>query len=226
MWFSRHFIIFIVFSFLGWVWESIYCTLRSRKWQARGFLYGPICPIYGFGALGGVCLVEFFSAEGIVPEWWQVFLVSVAASAILEYFTSWGLEKLFHAYWWDYSKVPLNLNGRISLPTSLGFGVAGLLVFYVLAPLTQRAIAPIPDPAAEITAMLLVAVISADTTLTVSALSEFDERISAFDVAFNDRMTDIVDAAIGKTSAVSRHALKRVKGFRHPHFIGKKEDGR
>lgn len=226
MWLSKHIIIFFFFSFLGWVWESIYCTLRNLKWQARGFLYGPICPIYGFGALGGVCLVEFTQASGLAPAWWQVFIISVIGSAILEYLTSWGLEKLFHAYWWDYSNVPLNLNGRISLPTSLGFGVAGLLIFYVLAPVTQNAIAQIPDFAAEIAAMLLIAIISVDTTLTVSALSVFDERISAFDVRFNDKMTDIVDAAIAKTSTVSRHALMRVKGFRHPNFIRRKKDGK
>lgn len=226
MWLSRHIIIFFVFSFLGWVWESIYCTLCKLKWQARGFLYGPICPIYGFGALGGVCLVEFVQANGLTPAWWQIFLVSVVGSAVLEYLTSWGLEKLFHAYWWDYSNVPLNLNGRISLPTSLGFGAAGLLIFYVLAPISQNAIASIPDFAAEIIAMLLIALISVDATLTISVLSEFDERISAFDVKFNDKMTDIVDSAIAKTSTISRFALKRVKGFRHPKFIHRKKDGK
>lgn len=226
MWLSKHILIFIIFSFLGWVWESIYCTLCKLKWQARGFLYGPICPIYGFGAVACICLVEFTQSLGIEPSWWQVFLISVVASAILEYTTSWGLEKLFHAYWWDYSNVPLNLNGRISLPTSLGFGLAGLLIYYILAPKVQTVIALMPDSVAEAAALILVAIISVDTTLTVSALSEFDKKISNFDVRFNDKMTDIVDSAIERTSAVSQAALRRVKGFRHPKFMHRKKDGK
>lgn len=119
----------IVFSVLGWVYECIYCSIKSGHWENRGFLFGPVCPIYGTGAISVFILVEyvhFMSFE--VPPLWQIFLIFALGSAVLEYTTSWIMEKFFHARWWDYSNLPLNLNGRICLPASILFGVMGILI--------------------------------------------------------------------------------------------------
>ena len=104
-------VIFFMFAFLGWVWESIYCTAKDRKWANRGFLYGPICPIYGCGGIIGLFACNLVK-ESILPDLspWQMFGAGFVVSMILEYPTSWILEKLFHARWWDYSRVPLNIN--------------------------------------------------------------------------------------------------------------------
>ena len=138
MWLSRYFVYFIIFSCMGWIYESIYCTIRAKKWENRGFLYGPLCPIYGAGGVAITAIADFISAHTDATfTWWQIFLVAFLGSIVLEYGTSWALEKLFHAYWWDYSSMPLNINGRVCFPYSVGFGVAGLIVVYFIAPFTK-----------------------------------------------------------------------------------------
>ena len=123
---------------MGWIYESIYCTIRAKKWENRGFLYGPLCPIYGAGGVAITAIADFISAHTDATfTWWQIFLVAFLGSIVLEYGTSWALEKLFHAYWWDYSSMPLNINGRVCFPYSVGFGVAGLIVVYFIAPFTK-----------------------------------------------------------------------------------------
>ncbi|MBR4609908.1 MAG: putative ABC transporter permease, partial [Erysipelotrichaceae bacterium] len=91
-------VIFFMFAFLGWVWESIYCTAKDRKWANRGFLYGPICPIYGCGGIIGLFACNLVK-ESILPDLspWQMFGAGFVVSMILEYPTSWILEKLFQA---------------------------------------------------------------------------------------------------------------------------------
>lgn len=109
---------------------------EQKKWENRGFLYGPLCPIYGAGGVAITAIADFISAHTDATfTWWQIFLVAFLGSIVLEYGTSWALEKLFHAYWWDYSSMPLNINGRVCFPYSVGFGVAGLIVVYFIAPL-------------------------------------------------------------------------------------------
>ena len=128
-------VIFFMFAFLGWVWESIYCTAKDRKWANRGFLYGPICPIYGCGGIIGLFACDLVRG-GFLPQLspWQMFAAGFVVSMILEYPTSWVLEKLFHARWWDYSRVPLNINGRTSVPTSIAFGAASIPVMKTVLP--------------------------------------------------------------------------------------------
>ena len=107
---NRYLIAYFLFSVLGWVWESIYCTAKEKKWQNRGFLYGPLCPIYGAGAIIGLLYWDL-NASGIIPDlsWLGVFVAGFIVSMILEYPTSYILEKKFNARWWDYTTVPLNI---------------------------------------------------------------------------------------------------------------------
>ena len=130
---SKYFIEFIVYSFCGWIWECCYCTVRTHKWQNRGFLYGPIVPIYGTGAVAAMLIFgglgrTYPFLDGAALPVWKLFLICAAASAVLEYLTSYTLERIFHARWWDYSDMPLNVNGRICLPATTLFGVAGVLI--------------------------------------------------------------------------------------------------
>jgi uncharacterized membrane protein len=180
---------------MGWVYETIYCTVTKGKWDNRGFLYGPICPIYGVGGVLITALVDLLSAlaTGVSFVWWQIFLVAFFGSIVLEYVTSWLLEKLFHAYWWDYSNMPLNIKGRVCLPCSLGFGAAGLLVVYVIAPFTKNMTGWITPLEYEIFALILMSLISIDTTLTVSALTHFENMIVAAEDALNQHMDELVD---------------------------------
>lgn len=110
---SRYIVYFYIYSFMGWVYETIAMTIWTKKWDNRGFLFEPILPIYGIGAVGITGIVEYCSVNGIVWTWKHLFVVAFFGSIILEYFTGWFLEKVFHAYWWTYSNVPFNVKGRV-----------------------------------------------------------------------------------------------------------------
>ena len=181
---------FFIASFLGYIYECLAMVLWTGKWDNRGFLYGPIIPIYGTGALAGTLLFTY-GYKNYTPL--SVFLISVFASAILEYVVHWALEKMFHAYWWDYSKAPLNINGRISLLTSLGFGIAGLVIIYLINPILLGFLEKIPPLAMQIAALVMIALFSADLTLTICVLSSFINRVKNLDDLINQTMDDFVD---------------------------------
>ena len=167
----KYFIWFIIYSFIGWIYESAFCTIRARKWKNRGFLYGPIIPIYGIGALGVSLLSGCFPKIALSD--WKVFLICMAGSAALEYFTSWVLEKLFHACWWDYSRAPLNLNGRICFPAAIGFGLAGLFVLRVIYPFVDYMTGLIPVVFLQAVAFVFLQGFVLDLLITVCTLLGF-----------------------------------------------------
>jgi uncharacterized membrane protein len=176
-------------SFAGWIFESTYCTISGGAWEKRGFLYGPVCPIYGISATIAILVFDNPAvASGAVAPW-MVFLVCMAGSAVIEYLTSYVLEKSFGAVWWDYSNMPLNLNGRICLPASLVFGVMGLAVTYLLIPLVHVVNAIVPDVAFETGALALSAITASDVTLTVSSLSDLLKKVQAYDASANAAMS-------------------------------------
>lgn len=241
MWISKYFVYFVIFSVMGWIYESAFCTIKNGKWQNRGFLYGPVCPIYGVGATAITFIVDQAEAHGISDlAWWQIFLIAFFGSIVLEYVTSYVLEKLFHAYWWDYSDVPLNIHGRVCLPASIGFGIAGLIVVYGIAPFTKQMVGWIPPSWMELLSLILMAVVAADTTLTVSVLTHFEQNVIALESSLNQHMEQFVSSIQEKTQEASanfaeerarfsrenleraiqnmekahRLALKRVQGFR------------
>ena len=242
MWISKYFVYFVIYSCMGWLYESVFCTIKNGYWQNRGFLYGPVCPIYGVGAALITYIDDVILAKGEQEFlWWQIFLVAFLGSVVLEYATSYVLEKLFHAYWWDYSTIPFNIHGRVCLPASVGFGVAGLVVIYGVAPLVRRMTGWISPMWMELVSLLFMAVVSVDATLTVSALTHFERNVIAMEHALNQHMEQFVSSIQEKTQAAGavlfsderarfssenmnrtvqemgkayRSALKRVEGFR------------
>ena len=187
---EKYFFYFIFYSFLGWVWESIYCTIKEKKWADRGFLFGPICPIYGSCATIVSILVDILrhyhiEAAGLAP--WKIFLVCMVGSAIAEYGTSWVLEKRFHARWWDYSYMPLNLNGRICLPCSIGFGLAGIVVVRKLIPYVTHISNGAPQLFFDISALLCAMLFGADLALTEASISSLLSDMETYHKEFNER---------------------------------------
>lgn len=204
MWVSKYFVYFIIYSFFGWIYETIYCTIKKSQWDNRGFLYGPICPIYGVGGVL-ITIISDMLSGGITQyayTWQQVFLVSFFGSIVLEYVTSWGLEKLFHAYWWDYSNIPFNIKGRVCLPCSIAFGGAGLLVVYVIAPFVRNLTAGIGPMGYEVLGLVCMSLISVDTTLTVASLTRFEKIVSAMEENINIHMEQFVETIVDKTKVV------------------------
>ena len=125
---SKLFIYFVITGIIGYIYECIAMTVWSGKWDNRGFLFGPMIPIYGVGCLCGLAFGNIIEDYTML----QVFLAGFLASAILEYPTSYIMEKVFHERWWDYSIAPINIQGRVSLLSSLGFGIAAVVIVYVI----------------------------------------------------------------------------------------------
>jgi uncharacterized membrane protein len=153
---------FGLYSVLGWAYESAFCTLQNRHWHNRGVLISPCCPIYGFGAVLAVLLCRGMRYPA------GVFVTCMAGSAVLEYATAVLLEKGMHVKSWDYSNYPLNLKGRICLPAALCFGVGGLIVIYGIQPLVEMLTTRMPLLLRQGTALTMVALLSADVTLTLT----------------------------------------------------------
>lgn len=122
------FLIFMTYSFAGWVMEVIIGLLQRRKLVNRGFLVGPICPIYGVGAL----LLSLIVRSDESP--FVIFCVAVVGSALLEYGVSYVMERLFRVRWWDYTDRAFNLNGRICAESIISFGVIGVLMLKLINP--------------------------------------------------------------------------------------------
>jgi uncharacterized membrane protein len=123
---------FIIYSILGWVCESTYVSVPCKHFINRGFCYGPYIPIYGFGAMIAVYILIRFQSMPIL-----VFLGGFVLTSVLEYFTSWAMEEIFHMRWWDYSHRKYNLNGRVCLLNSSLFGIMSVFVVYFVHPLTD-----------------------------------------------------------------------------------------
>ena len=209
MWVSRYIVWLVVFAVFGWIYESTYCTIVERRWQNRGFLYGPLCPIYGFGFIGMVAAWQQVLATGMVVDPWQVFLACALGSIVLEYATSWAMEQLFHARWWDYTDMPLNINGRVCLPATILFGLMGLLVVYVLYEPTIELTNQLTPVTIEVLALVMVALVSADTTLTAAALTQFVDMASAVNRTVNAHMDKLVDGAVERSSAAAAGLRER-----------------
>lgn len=200
------FIWFILYSVIGWVYETAYCSIKGLKWDNRGILIGPYCPIYGVGAVLDILLCSK------LPNASSVFFACMIGSAILEYTTSYALERMFHAVWWDYTRLPFNLNGRICLSCSLGFGVAGWVVLYGLHPYISRLTAPLPLDVQELLALLFMAVFAADCALTADSLAQINVKLEATMHAIDLQISEKYDAFIENTKHNLSESFDTIKG--------------
>ena len=172
---SQIVVCFAFFGLLGWVFESTYCSLVEKRWCNRGFLFGPVCPIYGAGAVAAILVFGGPGAAAVRLPWWVVFLACAAGASCIEWVTSVVLERLFGTVWWDYSDMPLNLRGRVCVPAAALFGLCGLGVVYVALPLARQVVAAVPPLAFELAALALTAVLA----VVEGVQAEFDQRMQA-----------------------------------------------
>ena len=150
---------FFIYSFIGWVWEGCFVSGRKPRWVNRGFMYGPMLPIYGFGALA--VLISTITVRDSIP---LIFLFGMVGATLLEYVTGAVMGRLFNVKYWDYSNQKFNLNGYICLTSSLGWGLFSvLLVKFVHVPI-EGAVLKIPTIIAEGIAFVLTVAAAVDVT--------------------------------------------------------------
>ena len=168
--------IFFIYAFLGWCTEVSYAALVTGKFVNRGFLNGPVCPVYGFGVV--IVLSCLTPLADNLP---LLFLGSVILTSALEWLTGFVLEKLFHQRWWDYSDEPFNLGGYICLRFSVAWGFACMFVVKLLHPTVLLLIRLIPHTLGLVLLALMGTVMAVDLAATVSTISKLNRRLEQID---------------------------------------------
>ncbi len=168
--------IFFVYAFLGWCTEVSYAALQTGKFVNRGFLNGPVCPIYGFGVVIILACLTPLKQHFIL-----LFLGSVVLTSLLELVTGFVLEKLFHQRWWDYSDDPFNIGGYICLKFSIAWGLACLFVVDILHPTIQWVIALVPRGLGWVLLGVFAACMAVDLAATVSTIAKLNRKLEHID---------------------------------------------
>ncbi len=175
--FLYYFFIFFIYSVIGWIIESTYVAIKEKKFTNRGFLIGPYCPIYGFGSLTMILYLEQYKDNLIT-----VFLLAIILCSTLEYLTSFFMEKLFHARWWDYSNEKFNLNGRICGKNALLFGLGGVFIIYIVHPIINKVILSINETLLLILIIIFFIVYITDTIISLKIVNKFKTTIRSIDI--------------------------------------------
>ena len=163
---------FFVYGFLGWCTEVIFAAFKQHRFVNRGFLNGPICPIYGVGVTLVIACLEAFQSNLLL-----LYISSVILVTVLEGVTGWAMDKLFHNKWWDYSKLPFNIGGYVCLLFSLIWGVACVFIVYFVHPLIHQVLSLIPHTAGiALIAILGIALLS-DMIVTTAAIVKFNQYL-------------------------------------------------
>lgn len=163
---ETYILLFFIYAIGGWLMEVICKLIQKGKFINRGFLIGPYCPIYGYGAILITLLLKKYTDDPIA-----LFVMGVVICSILEYTTSYFMEKKFHARWWDYSKYPFNINGRICLRTMIPFGLLGMFIMYVSNPFLLNLIRETPEIILNIATIVLVTIYIVDNIVSSRIIS-------------------------------------------------------
>ena len=171
---------FFFFSAVGWTVECTYRSLGEKRIINSGFNHGPICPIYGTGMLVlNVCLLPL--SQPAEKRFWLVILLGMVLADTVEYMTSFLMEKLFHARWWDYSNNFMNLHGRICLKHTIYWGVFSVIYVYVIAPLYDFIIGFIPQNVRAWAVLVILIIFSVDLFITVKAAINIQNLMTKLD---------------------------------------------
>ena len=170
--FIQWLLFFFIYCFLGWVWESCYVSAKNREWINRGFLHGPMLPIYGSGAI-----IVLLCTIGVRDQIVLTFLFGMIGATILEYVTGACMERLFRVRYWDYSHMPLNLKGYICLPVSLGWGVFSVLLMRVIHVPIENLVLQIPERIAEVVSVVCSSAFAVDFTLSFSEAMDLRDML-------------------------------------------------
>lgn len=186
------FFYFIIYSFIGWLYESTLCSITGKKLVNRGFLNGPICPVYGVGAV--LVIYTFYGDQmKILP----LFLSSMVLTTTVEYLTSVILERLFHAKWWDYTGRPFNIHGRVYLLGAIVFATLSVLVVTYVHPIISSFVRSLSPNVLVMTGSIIFLIFMMDLFFTVRHLLLLNGRIAAvreeFDKFINEGVLKVED---------------------------------
>lgn len=195
---SQYFICFMIYSFLGWIYESLFYTFQFKKPVNTGFLKGCICPIYGLACVLNMMMFKNINNSAVI------FLMSMVTISLVEYVVSWLLESVFEKRWWDYSNWPLNLNGRISLISSLAFGLLSLMQMKIINPSVVSVVLRIPESTVHILVIGMTFLVAFDLLFTVKGMDKSDDKLW-----FVETQSPVVNRANKKIAATKNLFMER-----------------
>lgn len=178
--FYEYLTFFVIYSFLGWCAEVIFNTINTGHFVNRGFLSGPVCPIYGFGMV-----IVVFCLTPLQDNWLLLFFGSMVLTSVLELITGYVLKKVFHTSWWDYSDQPFNIGGYICLRFSILWGLGCVMVMDLIHPAITRFVRWIPVPAGEIIVGICLFFFACDFYVTVAGILKFNRRLKRLEEVSN-----------------------------------------
>lgn len=205
------YILFWLYSFLGWLMETTLVSLQSKKFINRGFFMGPYCPIYGTGGVLLLVLSPYKDSPFLV------FILSIVICSIIEYLTSYILEMIYKVRWWDYSDRMFNLNGRVCLFNSICFGLLGMLMVSYLNPVFLNLITSLSDTILTIIALTILIITLIDMSITFSIM--FDIRKTIINLK-EKTITSIFKKNQDNTEEVSKRvkSILKEKSVIHKHL--------
>lgn len=198
-------LLFFCYSFIGWLWETIYCSIKAKHFVYRGFLLGPITPIYGFGVVGVLYLIEPYQQNIVL-----LFCLSLILVTLLEYLTSFLLEKIFHLTLWDYKEVPLNINGRVAVPVSIFWGLACVFIVRILNPYLMTVVEGWQQRFSIFLPLILLMLTSFDLGFTLANLSSLRRAMKTMSATIQEKKDQLqTNLDELKTAAEERHQSRR-----------------
>jgi len=192
------FLYFIFYSFAGWVWETVYCSIVERRLVARGFLYGPVCPIYG----AGVIIMNLFFTP-FKDNLLVFYLVSVVVMTLWEYAVAWLLETTTHIKYWDYSQFHFNYKGRVCLAVSLFWGILSYLAVFWIHPFVSSVILQIPEPILYAVFWISLLILLLDTATTIGRLAQVTQILGKMRDVGGELTSQLVKLRDGVSDGIS-----------------------
>lgn len=204
--------LFLIYSFLGWVTEVIFHAVTLGKIINRGFLNGPVCPVYGFGVLSVFACINLLETYQNPLNDFLVFIFGVVLATLIELVAGWLLDICFHARWWDYSNKPLNFHGYICLEFSLIWGLAILLVVRVFQKYIENLFTA-PNTPGLIILIVLYLCYLVDLAVTVATIQGFNKKLKQLDALSRDLriISDKMSEKLGETTIGTAQTISEKK---------------
>ena len=206
-----YFLLFLIYSFIGWLIEVIGKLIEKHKFINRGFLIGPICPIYGHGCLLMILTLSRYKDNPLV-----LFVNAIFICSLLEYFTSYFMEKIFKARWWDYSTRKFNLNGRICAETMIPFGILGTLVICVINPIFEYLLNLFNFETIKITAVVLFIIYIIDYTISLIIMFGFKGTLKTVEKDGTEEITKKVKKILINKNVLYKRLVEAFPNFMNP----------
>lgn len=198
---QEFYLIFFIYSFIGWCWETFPCSaIELNKIHNRGFLLGPSCPIYGIGASLSFAFLKNFESN------LTIFLYSAFLSCLIEYIIGYLLEKFFNKRWWDYSNYPFQIKSRVCLYGLLIFGLANIFIVKKLTPILVFFLSLASDKIVDYLLIFFSLLFILDLILTLNHLLKIFEKLDRIYLTI-DKNINAYFSEINESERIANHKL-------------------